>query len=629
MQGRPLEPEPKPDLEDLVTAFIEARERGEAVDASSFAARHPAVRAELEAVLRGLESTEALFPRGFSDLPERVGAYRVLGEVGRGGMGRVLRVEAPGVDGAPPTIRALKRLHDSLQHDPRALERFRREGEALERVRHPSVVRLFETGLDRGRPYLVMELVEGESLAARIAAAREGRTEVELVGEGTAPVRAARLVAQIARAVQAAQTEGVLHRDLNPRNVLLRPDGRPVVVDFGLVHAEGSDTLTVTGDVVGTPQYMAPEQALGLRVDPRADVFGLGAILYELLTREPPRPGDEPFALLHAASTRPVPDPRKLDPRLPRNLARIVRKATGFDPAWRYPTPGDLAFDLEAIVDGRPLSISGIGPVRFARESWMLHRRALLLSGAALGFVGAPLFYWAGSLRHVRPEEIEFARIEFLVAWLDGDLEEAQVAQRRLEELDPDDRLTEFYRALARGELLASSEDPMVQTLITGETYRSEGRNDEALEMYDIAWKFQPDTLILPLLAARAYLAAGRFDKAHEAYQHVVMQLFASTRIHLELSEAFEGAGHAADVVLARQTARQTDAADAYVALELARAYAAAGEPEKAVTEAARARTLDPSGIDARVARRVEELQARGAATAAADLAELFERAPD
>ena len=618
--------------EALVLAFAEAKERGEEVDAVSFALRYPEAGDSLLKALRTLESVESLFlehPAALAPaLPSRVGDYIVLGELGRGGMGRVLRVRKAS-DGPGGEVRALKLLHDSLQHQPRAMERFRREGEALERVQHPGVVRLHESGVDGGRPYLVMELVEGRSLAALLAKARrEGQEQAELPGEGPYAIRVARLVARIARSVSAAHAEGVLHRDLNPKNILLDHAEQPVVVDFGLVHADGSDTLTVTGDVVGTPAYMSPEQALGTRVDGRADVFGLGALLFELMTMRPPRQSDDTFAILREAGLQPVGDARRFVPDLDRTLARIIRRATAFRADWRYQSPGDLAFDLEAFVDGRPLSVERPGVAQRAIEVWLCHRQTVLACGAILMLaLVVGVFAAGGGFRSktVSPEEIASETGRMLVAWLDGDRERAYSALEFLHSATPTDRMLPFYDAMVAGALLSHSDDPMVQALIDGELHRLGGRPTEAIKMYDIAWKFEPGTALLPVLSGMAKLDAGLFKDSAEAFEAVVLQLFASKRIHILLSQAFEGIGdRPLDVVLALETAKVNDPSDASIAFELARAYLVAGENDKARREAQRALRLDSSWVEECLRERLERLGAGQEYEMAAALEQLF-----
>jgi serine/threonine-protein kinase len=389
------------ELEDWLSEFVERRERGEALTAESFAREHPEGGAELLAALRALAATETLFPSSAPDLPAQVGPYRVLGEIGRGGMGRVLAVEDPA---QPSQTLALKLLHVTLAHQPRALERFRREGKALERITHPNVVRVHAAGLLDERPYLAMEKVEGTGLAKLLRGARERSARMaELPGTGPALERIARLVARLSRALAAAHAEGVLHRDLNPRNVLVRPDGEPVVIDFGLMRASGDPTLTGSGDLLGTPQYMAPEQARSEGVDERTDVFGLGTILWELLMLEPPRQGDDTLALVRAAGSRPLAGAERLT-HVPREPRIILARATSFFPRWRYPSCTALAEDLERFLAGERIAARAPGPLQRTLELLQTHRRtagvlaALALAAGVWLVARRPLRRYGGSV---------------------------------------------------------------------------------------------------------------------------------------------------------------------------------------------------------------------------------------
>lgn len=193
----------------------------------------------------------------------QIGPYHVVRELGRGGMGVVYEVSHPGV---PGRRLALKRILTDVA-DAKGLVRFGREAQLLARVRHHNVLRVHELGRTAEGPYVVTELVEGENLR-------------ELLTRGPfEPRRAAELVRDLADALGAVHAEGILHRDLKPENVLLRPDGTPVVLDFGLARELDGEGLTRTGDVLGTPAYMSPEQANGespSRLDARTDVYGLG-----------------------------------------------------------------------------------------------------------------------------------------------------------------------------------------------------------------------------------------------------------------------------------------------------------------------------------------------------------------
>jgi len=272
----------------------------------------------------------------------RVGPYVLLDELARGGMGAVSRAR----DARDGREVAIKRLIAGALASDRARERFRREARALARLRHPRVVALLDWGEDRGAPYLVLELVVGETLAARLA--REGPLIVR---------EAARLTALLARAVAHCHAEGVLHRDLKPDNVLVDAEGAPRLTDFGLTRevelAASRAALTKSGTLLGTPGFWAPEQARGDRdaIGPPTDVYGLGALLYALLTGQPPASGDTLFAVLEATKRPPEP-PSSLRPAVDPALEAIVLAALARDPAAR-PSAAGLAERLEAWLEGR------------------------------------------------------------------------------------------------------------------------------------------------------------------------------------------------------------------------------------------------------------------------------------
>ena len=269
---------------------------------------------------------------GDPSAPRIGGRYRLREAIGRGGMATVYRAHDEQLD--RPV--ALKRLRAELDEHHRFTARFAGEARRAGSINHPNVVALYDVGDDEA-PYLVMELVEGGDLAALLR--REGRLE---------PARAAQLAADAAAGLQAAHDAGVIHRDVKPGNILLGPDGRGMVTDFGIARATGEDTLTRTGAVLGSVDYFSPEQTRGERAGQASDIYALGVVLYELLTARRPFHGDTPYATAVDRLNRPPPDPRAVEPEVPGGLAEIAMRAMAHEPADRYPTAAAMGAALTA-----------------------------------------------------------------------------------------------------------------------------------------------------------------------------------------------------------------------------------------------------------------------------------------
>ncbi len=305
--------------------------------------------------------------------PPTLPGYELLDVLGQGGMGIVYKARelATNRHVAVKLILAGKAARD----------RFRAEAETTARLSHPNIVQLFSAGEAESRAFLVCELITGGSLAAR------------LDGTPWGALLTARLMVPLARAVAFAHTLGVVHRDLKPSNILLAADATPKVADFGIAKnlAGGPDSPTHTGAILGTPSYMAPEQAGGAReAGPPADVYGLGAVMYELLTGRPPFKGaDFVETLDQVRFTDPVP-PRQLQPKLPRDLETICLKCLQKEPVKRYETADALADDLERFLEGRPILARPVG-MRVRMVKWVKRRpaAAALLAITSLAILAA------------------------------------------------------------------------------------------------------------------------------------------------------------------------------------------------------------------------------------------------
>jgi serine/threonine-protein kinase len=270
--------------------------------------------------------------------------YELLGELGRGGMGVVYRARQLSLH----RTLALKVIAPEQLASPKAAERFRTEAETAANLDHPHIVPLYESGECAGRHYFTMKLIEGQSLAQRMADFRLPSADLKS-SPGTAAgsksqianrqSQIASLLAKVADAVHYAHQRGILHRDLKPGNILIDSAGEPHVTDFGLAKlVEGDSSLTLSGEVLGTPAYMAPEQAAGKtkQITTAADLYSLGAVLYELLTGRPPFRGETPVETLHALLHTEPEAPRSLNRAVPRDLETICLKCLEKEPARRY-----------------------------------------------------------------------------------------------------------------------------------------------------------------------------------------------------------------------------------------------------------------------------------------------------
>jgi WD40 repeat protein len=353
-------------------------------------------------LLSHLKSAHQTEPRGTRAAVPFVPGYELLGELGHGGMAVVYRARQIGLN----RLVALKMILAGAHATAELRDRFRREAEAVARLQHPNIVQIHDIGEHDGLPYFSMELVEGGNLSRH------------LDGTPYAPVEAAALVETLARAIHAAHEAGIVHRDLKPANVLLSfsrgsenragaarfseprlNEDVPKITDFGIaLHLDSARGWTRSGEVLGTPSYMAPEQAQGRRRDvgPATDVHALGVILYELLTgRLPFQAEDEVSTLVQVSFEEPVP-PRRLNPTLPRDLETICLKCLRKLPRQRYASACDLADDLHRFRGGEPIQARPISTgervVKWARRRPLV---ALLLAGMVIlvvgGFTGVTL----------------------------------------------------------------------------------------------------------------------------------------------------------------------------------------------------------------------------------------------
>jgi eukaryotic-like serine/threonine-protein kinase len=303
------------------------------------------------------------------------GRYELEELLGAGGMSSVFKAR----DTLLERHVALKILHPHFTEDEQYVERFRREARAVASLSHPNIVTILDRGEDEGRQFIVFELVEGRTLAEA------------LHDEGRLPVRRALEIAiQVARGLGFAHEQGLIHRDVKPQNVILNGDGRAKVTDFGIARSLDVQGVTQSGAVLGTSNYIAPEQASGRPVDRTTDVYSLGVVLFELLTGEVPFPGESFVAVAMQHVSEPPPSVLEVRPDVPVRVARAVDRALEKDPAERFPTMGAFAAELQACLAELDSSSDAEAEVTLVRRQPVARapRRRLLPGGlVVLGLV--------------------------------------------------------------------------------------------------------------------------------------------------------------------------------------------------------------------------------------------------
>ncbi len=277
---------------------------------------------------------------------ENVGPYRIIEQLGQGGMATVYKAYHAALD----RYVAIKALHPAFGEDQSFLSRFQREARLVAKLEHPNIVPVYDYAEHEGRPYLVMKFIEGDTLKARLTEGPLTSSEIE------------KIVETVGSALAYAHKQGILHRDIKPSNVLVANDGQLYLADFGLARIAQSGESTLSSDMImGTPQYISPEQAVGKRdLDEGTDIYSFGVMMYEMVVGQVPFNADTPFSIIHDHIYSPLPLPRLVNPKVPESVERVLLKALAKERADRYP-------DIDSVGDGIQ------GGMDFSRDSHAGH----------------------------------------------------------------------------------------------------------------------------------------------------------------------------------------------------------------------------------------------------------------
>lgn len=322
-----------------------------------------------------LGHSAAIVPNGSPSVNSDFGEYELLGEIARGGMGVVYKARHKRLN----RIAAIKMIRSGKLSSPEDIQRFYVEANAAAQLDHPGIVPIYEIGEHEGQPFFAMKFIEGGSLAQHIEKLRSNKHKL------------VEFVAKIAEAVHHAHQRGILHRDIKPGNIMLDEAENPLLTDLGLAKNTANDSnLTQTGVLVGTPSYMPPEQAQSVgTLTTAADIYSTGAILYELLTRQPPHTGTSPVETILRVLNDPIRPPRSLDKSIEPDLELICMKCLERDPQARYSSAASLATDLRNWIQGEPISVKP--PTLFALIATRMRRNRGLVYAILVALTGSVL----------------------------------------------------------------------------------------------------------------------------------------------------------------------------------------------------------------------------------------------
>jgi hypothetical protein len=614
------------DFAKILDEYLRALEARSPPDREALLARHPDLAEELRAALLGIDLLHGAAPRLAPEeqadaLPGGLlGDYRLLRELGRGGMAVVYEAEQVSLARRV----ALKVLPFAAVLDPKQLQRFKNEAMAAAHLRHSNIVPVYGVGCERGVHYYAMQYIEGQSLATAIRDVKGARgstgegpkTPISSHGSNREPAyirMAAALGVQAAEALDHAHQLGIVHRDVKPGNLLADLAGTLWVTDFGLASSMKDVSLTITGELLGTIRYMSPEQALAKRVpvDHRTDVYSLGATLYELFTLEPAFPGDDPHRVIQDIASKEPVLPRRLNPALPRDLETVLLKAMWKDPSGRYATAQEMADDLTRFLENRPIEAKRPGLLRRASKWSRRHRTLvgatvtlLLLSTAGLA-TGTALL-WREQAQTQAAFENAKANLDLALQALDQIYIVEAEGHPKIREGLPEDLLRKglgFYERFVE-----ENADNKGLVFLMGTAYqraglifRELGEEERAVEFlgraisaYDRAIEINPRDARAHTNRGAALHDLGHFEEALAAFDRAIEIDPRNAWAYLNRGNALNHLGRFEEALAACDRAIEIDPQDAAAHNNRGNALSGLGRLEEALAACDRAIELDP-----------------------------------
>ncbi len=540
---------------------------------------------------------------------QKVGPYEILGQIAQGGMGVVYRVRDPKLGREV----ALKMLIGGAWTSGDMQKRFLREAHILADLSHPGIVAIHAIGVEEGVPYYTMELVRGETLNRYLKS-----SQLPLPQK-------LRIFLMCCEAVHYAHMKGVIHRDLKPANILVTPDHRPVVLDFGIAHLAETDVsaqMTQSGIVMGTPAYMSPEQAQGRsrEVDVRTDVYALGIILYEMATGRTPFQADDSYTLMKAVIEEAPPRPSILTAGISGDLEAVILKAIHKEADKRYVSAHALAEDLKNYLAGKVVEALPDTPTYRLRK-WVLRHRELTFSVTGAALVLACLGTWSIARVYQGGREAQAARLraEEALGTAQAERDKAEQAKKSAQ-AERDKAVAAEQKATAAFQRMQEEQArrEAVESEQKEEKQRRERRSQaerflemadrspkpvEALKACDRALETDPTCVQAHQKRGGVLQALGRPEEALKAYDQALDLDPSYAQAQERRGGILLALGKPTEALAAFDQALAIDPAYALAQLDRAQAFQALKQPEEALQACDRALAVDPSFVQAQVQR--------------------------